>query len=717
MTIKARLAISLFLITGILVGALAHQLAQVEKLQGINHEVSLIKVEAARISVRLLQGLEGVREFAAKWVLLGDPDYLPQWEAWEDAVEDDLRRLAAVGLSEPEEEIRRTMEELWTGYRRVAAGLAEDPGTYLPEVEGTLDALREQTAALITANEAGVAERAVASVAAAEDARRVAWIATGSAVLLAAILSLLLFLSISRPLRRLTRGTRELARGRFEHRLRPSGPTELQSLGRDFNRMAARLGELEGMKRDFLSHVSHELKTPLAAIQETIEIFLDGVPGPLTPKQARLMQLSRRSSQRLSSMISNLLEIARLEAEADAYHPDWHNLVEIVESVLEEAEPLAQERNLRLVLIADASDPCLVCDRGRMAEVVSNLVGNAVKFSPEGGEVLVTILEAEAGAPSVDSSFLLHVEDEGPGVPDPEKERIFEKFHQVSDSRSAPGHGVGLGLAIVRWIVEAHGGSVRVEDRPAGGACFRVAVPRMPRRWRGTVGPRPEPETGDDPRAEGRVATLSGSAVRPRVGAVLLLLAGFAAGGCFPFQSGASPEEVFPPPSPASGSSGSAASAASTMAEVAPTFDATAGVLLAVGWYLFSHGEYSEALSRFTEAGFRAGGASPTAREQALWGMVMVHLHPESPHRDYERARTALLELEAEFEGEPAAWQAALVRGLIEELAEVRSVAEEQEQVLRRLMDTVEALKRIDLNRRPAREARPDSVGTDLRLP
>lgn len=704
MTITARVAISLFLITGVLVGALTHQLAQVEKLQGINHEVSLIKVEAARISVGLLQGLDGVGEFAAKWVLLGDPDYLPQWEAWEDAVEDELNRLAVVGLSEPEEELRRGMEALWADYRRAAAGLSEAPLAYLPEVERILAALREETTELIATNEAGVAERAAASVAAAEDARRVAWIATGFAVALAAILSLLLYASISRPLRRLTRGTRELARGRFEHRLRVTGPGELQSLGQDFNRMAARLGELERMKRDFLSHVSHELKTPLAAIQETIEIFLDEVPGPLTPKQARLMELSRRSSQRLSSMISNLLGIARLEAEADAYHPGWHNLVEIVESVVEESEPLAQERNLNLVLNVDASDPLLVCDRGRMSEVVGNLVGNAVKFSPEGGEVLVTILEGEARSGSEGSPLLLYVEDEGPGVPDPDKERIFEKFHQVSSSRGAMGQGVGLGLAIVKRIVEAHGGSVRVEDRPGGGASFRVAVPRVPLRWKAEAGPPPEAAARGKPEEDGRVPSVPAASPRLYAGAVILL-AGLAAGGCLPFQSAGGQGEVQEAVSPpASDSFGPPASPR-------VTDHGSAGVLLGHGWYLFDRGEYEAARGRFAAVREqRNGGASPAAQEEALWGIAMIHLLPDSPLRDPERAQEALLELENEFEGELPAFQAALVRGLVEELAGVRAVAQEQEEVLRRLVDTVEALKRIDLTRRPAREARPDSL-------
>jgi len=730
MTITARVAISLLLIAGILVGALVHQLSQVEKLQGINREVSLIKLEAARISVRLLQGLDGVGEFAAKWALLGDPDYLPQWEAWEEAVEDDLRRLAAVGLSEPKEKLRLVMEDRWSEYRRAAAGLTEDPVASLPGVEAILASLREDTSELIATNEAAVAERAAASAAAAERARRVAWIGTGSAILLAGILSLLLVTSISRPLRRLTRGTRELARGRFEHRLRVRGPAELELLGRDFNRMAAQLGELESMKRDFLSHVSHELKTPLAAIQETIEIFLDEVPGPLTPKQARLMELSRASSQRLSSMISNLLEISRLEAESDAYHPDWNDLAGIVGSVLDEAEPLAQERALRLGLAVEASDTRLLCDRVRLAEVVGNLVGNAVKFSPDGGEVLVTISDAGEGSDSRNPPpgrngapkggtprIIISVEDEGPGIPDSEKERVFEKFRQVPGPRRAGAHGVGLGLAIVKRIVDAHGGTVTVGDRPGGGASFQVVLPRIPPRWKDLEEPGEEvqepagrsgafPEGSPVPAASPRHAGVRTLPV------TVLALTGFALGGCLPFQGGGAGEDsrVGAPPVTTAGTPESPASGPETAGSSPILVDGVAGLLVARGWSLLAAGEFEEAGRLFAEVRDGTGGVGSEAKVEALWGLVMVHLLPESSARDPALAVDALTALEEEYPGELPGLQAFLVRELVEELDGVRSVAQEQEEVLRRLVETVEALKRIDLTRRPSRDARPDSI-------
>jgi signal transduction histidine kinase len=723
MTITARVAISLSLITGTLVAALAYQLSQVEKLQAINREVSLIKLEAARISVRLLQGLDGVGEFAAKWALLGDPDYLPQWQDWEEAVDEDLRLLGEVGLSEPEEGLRLQMQDRWAEYGTAAAGLASDPVALLPGVEDILSSLREDTLELISANEAAVADRAAASAAAAEHARRIAWIAASAAVLLAGLLSILLITSISRPLRRLTRGTRELARGRFEHRLRVTGPAELQSLGRDFNRMAAHLGELERLKRDFLSHVSHELKTPLAAIQETIEIFLDEVPGPLTPKQARLMGLSRRSSQRLASMISNLLEISRLEAEADAYHPAWHDLAGVVGGVLEEAEPLAQEQNLRLAHRCEASDTRLVCDGGRLTEVIGNLVGNAIKFSPEDGEVLVTISEGEgdAGVPggpdgrSGTASLLVSVEDEGPGVPDSEKERIFEKFRQVPGPRRAGAYGVGLGLAIVKRIVEAHGGVVTVEDRPGGGSVFRVELPKMPPRWGDRVTPDPgamgspsgaRAVAGEGPDPAGHHGPARVRAI-PLTG---LVLVSFMSSGCLPFQGGGLGEGPSAEESPPVGVDASPVSPTESAASRLISADGVEALLVTRGWTLLAAGRFEDARRAFAGVQDETESVGPDMKREALWGLVMVHLLPDSPVRDPGLAVDALLALEEEHQGELPGLQAVLIRELVEELHGVRSVAQEQEEVLRRLVETVEALKRIDLTRRPSREARPDSI-------
>ena len=151
-----------------------------------------------------------------------------------------------------------------------------------------------------------------------QEAEQVSRIAAAGALLLSILLSALLARSILEPLARLAEGTREVSAGRFDYRLTPTGNDELAQVARDFNSMTERLDELDRMKRDFVSKVSHDLKTPLSSMQETTAVMLDELPGPLTPKQRQLLEINQDSGQRLSAMITKLLDLSRIEAGLDA---------------------------------------------------------------------------------------------------------------------------------------------------------------------------------------------------------------------------------------------------------------------------------------------------------------------------------------------------------------------------------------------------------------
>ena len=524
MKITTRLGLGFALLAGTMMAAVGYQFSVVQSVQQINQEISLKSLEAARISVRLLQGAEGVREFSAKFVATGDLGYRLQWEEWEASVEEDLITLQNAELQGEAREVLGLVLAAWRDYRESASPLrsrgdeatqgapegADSPPQPVPGIAMSPAALaaldeaiwalldfREHTETLVSLNETAVIDMRDESTRAAERARGIATVAALLAIVIAMGTWFFLYLSISNPLKRLTRGTRELARGRFEHRLPVEGGSELSELARDFNEMAEQLAELEALKQDFVSHVSHELKGPLAAIQETILIFLEELPGPITDRQRHLLELSRESSQRLSTMIENLLEASRMEAGGREYDPLRHDLESIVRSVLSEAEPVASERELRMKLQLRSRETGLTCDGDRVREVVSNLVGNALKFSPAGGGIRVTIGRCEAPPSGIPDQWdeslsresgpylLLSVEDEGPGVPEGHREAVFEKFHQVHPGRRIQGQGVGLGLAICRGIVEAHRGAIWVEGRENGGAVFRVLLPERPSRWEG----------------------------------------------------------------------------------------------------------------------------------------------------------------------------------------------------------------------------------------
>lgn len=296
-----------------------------------------------------------------------------------------------------------------------------------------------------------------------------------AAVFLAGILSTLLVRSIIDPLERLAQATRDVARGHFGARVNPAGghDDELATLTRDFNEMSARLEQLDRMKRDFISNVSHDLKSPLAAMQETNDVLLDGLGGPLSERQRRLLEMSRDGGRRLASMIHKLLDLSRLDSRPTPVR-ELLDLSALAQRAVDHvnASRYARGRGPSAVFELSPVHVLLRADAEEMAQVLENLLENAVKFSPEKGTVRV-------GLDELDGAAVLHVSDEGPGVPDQDRHRVFERFYQGDAGRNATpaDRGVGLGLAICRHVVDAHGGSITVRDNAPRGAVFELILP------------------------------------------------------------------------------------------------------------------------------------------------------------------------------------------------------------------------------------------------
>jgi two-component system sensor histidine kinase GlrK len=256
-------------------------------------------------------------------------------------------------------------------------------------------------------------------------------------------------------------------------------------------RMAGRLIEVDQIKKNFISHVSHELKAPLASMQETTHLILERIPGPLTDKQKRLLELNLQSGKRLAQMIGNILDLSRLEAGIVEYEIQRCDLADLIHNVVMELSSEAREKSLR-VLTDIQREPLLVdCDPNRMVQLFSNLLENAIRFSSKGGSIAVHLrsvreyprmpqsARARMGRKAVSDGFaLIGISDSGPGINDTHKETVFHTFHQMQHGRKSHGESLGLGLAISRAVVEAHAGTIWIEDNPQGGAMFFVLLPK-----------------------------------------------------------------------------------------------------------------------------------------------------------------------------------------------------------------------------------------------
>jgi signal transduction histidine kinase len=305
------------------------------------------------------------------------------------------------------------------------------------------------------------------------------------------LVSVVIVRSITTSVNRLKEGTRAVSRGRFDYRLDTSRGDEFSHVAHDFNLMTARLGELDRMKRDFVSKVSHDLKTPLASMQETIGALLDELPGALNARQRRLLTLNHQSGERLASMLAKLLDLSRLEAGVLEPELRWLEVGALARDAIERARPAAAERNIVIDLCLPPHTLMLHCDGDRVLQLLDNLLENALKFSPDDSVIRVEVaaLDApEARAPrerwpadamgSATGAVLITVEDAGVGIADEQKDRVFERFYQGDAGRMARGRGVGLGLTICHEIVAVHGGAIWADDSDAGGAALRVLMPR-----------------------------------------------------------------------------------------------------------------------------------------------------------------------------------------------------------------------------------------------
>ncbi len=292
------------------------------------------------------------------------------------------------------------------------------------------------------------------------------------------------------PLRRLTDASRALAEGdltkRVDRAVLGAGSSELTELAIQFNAMADRLEESVAIirrdrdrSRDFLADVSHELRTPIAALLTFNELLSDQA-GKDPAARAEFLEASRIQLERLDWLAQNLLELSKLDSGLVLLDLRPDDLRAVVESAVEQAMPAARRRGVDLKVTLPPGPLRIRHDPQRVGQVVTNLVGNAIKFTPKGGSVDVVVSPYKDGA-------RIDVNDTGTGIDASELPRIFDRFYRGSLANEARGSGSGLGLAIVRSIVDMHGGSVTVDSRLGTGSRFSVFLPRDPR----VDGPQP----------------------------------------------------------------------------------------------------------------------------------------------------------------------------------------------------------------------------------
>ncbi|MCX7751084.1 MAG: ATP-binding protein [Candidatus Bipolaricaulota bacterium] len=290
------------------------------------------------------------------------------------------------------------------------------------------------------------------------------WAAAAVVGILALVLAWLLVRHFTGPLRRLEGAVTRVAQGDLAARVEVPADDELGRLSRSFNAMAESLERAEQAKRQLIADVAHELRTPIAVLRTAVEGFEDGILEP-TPENLSALKDRLHLTARL---IDDLQQLALADAGQLTLRTERVPLGELIEGIAALIHPQLEDSGISLSLDLPPGLPPVRGDRGRIEQVLLNLLSNAIRHTPPGGRIDIELHPRGSEVEVV-------VADTGPGIPPGDEERIFERFYRGPGAVGTP--GAGLGLAVAKAIVEAHGGRIWAENRPEGGAALRFTLP------------------------------------------------------------------------------------------------------------------------------------------------------------------------------------------------------------------------------------------------
>ncbi len=318
-------------------------------------------------------------------------------------------------------------------------------------------------------------------------AEKIAVVISGLSIVIGVLIYFYLSRTITRPIQLLDRATHHVSEGEFDHQVPIDSQDEFGALARSFNEMGARLKELDELKSDFISLVSHELRTPLSVMREAVSLLKDEILGKIGEKQREFLGILSQEVERMILFVNELLDLSRLEAGRLPIEKLPLDVKEVIEKNLTKIKPLLLEKRIEAEVALSPHLPLVLADGIRVDQVLTNLIDNAIKFTPSGGKICI-IADVSDGRGGEDGRqaksskgnqkyVRVTVCDNGEGIKDDEKRYIFDKFYQARAGKSGKAKGSGLGLSISKRIVEAHGGNIWFTSSPDEGTFFHFTLP------------------------------------------------------------------------------------------------------------------------------------------------------------------------------------------------------------------------------------------------
>ncbi|WP_231502416.1 HAMP domain-containing sensor histidine kinase [Herbaspirillum sp. RV1423] len=483
LSFRQLLLAAFLLIAALLSGTSVHALFTLERMSTHSRETAGQAVRLTEEAQRLAERTVAMERSARQYLVLDDPAFRDRYaEAWQQA------KAALAELREALPQAPAEVFNAWNSYSEAAWTVLQASegqeqvappgpvrGKRKPEVRKPdpralfqafehLPALNEQ---LAQESKREVERRNNALSDDLERQRKMLTFQVIGAIVLAVLLAFWFGLWLSRPLARMEMAIGRLGENRFDQPIEVKGPADLRRLGQQLDWLRRRLADLEAEKSRFLRHVSHELKTPLAALCEGAALLDDEVAGKLTDSQREISRILRQNTQSLQTQIEDLLRYNEVAFDAQHINRLPVDLRALLYKVIDDQRLQWVARDLKIEV--EGGPRTAVLDPDKFAVVLANLLSNAVRFSPRGGTIRFVLSDSE-GRVRIDCV------DQGPGVAATDASRIFDPFYQGLNQPQGARHGNGIGLSIVREYVLAHDGDVRLVPAAAG-AHFRIELP------------------------------------------------------------------------------------------------------------------------------------------------------------------------------------------------------------------------------------------------
>lgn len=462
-----RLVLTCLVIIVVMAGVNLYALFQLRQLTALSTDMVLSHYPAVDAAKHLQAALFEQLNSEKKYLATKDHTFLRNFNEEVEEFQRNLQHLRTQetglpGMSGLQETGRLFQDRLVLAHEEFAR-VADPAASKSPDYEARRDLLMDRMAATIQGyvelHEARISAGVIESRARAAQAEA----ATEQLVLVALVFGLglagIASYSILFPLRQLQGHIKRIGQGHFGTPLRISAPPELRDLVDTVNWMGEKLQELDDMKAEFLAHVSHELRTPMASIQEGTHLLLDEIPGPLKADQRTTLLIMADSSRRLIHLISTILDLSKMEAGMMEYRIVPTELRRVADISVNKVQLLADSKHVQVFVEHPDERLWVKADGARIEQVLDNLLSNALKFSPEGSSIKIQITpDPRAGMVEV------AVSDSGPGIAPEDLPHIFERFYQGKNKPKHALAGSGLGLALAKKVVEAHGGRIWIES-------------------------------------------------------------------------------------------------------------------------------------------------------------------------------------------------------------------------------------------------------------